>query len=205
MKCRRLVAGLVCCPLFVLLMILCLVRAQIHQIQECAEYPVPTSIEDEENRETFMQLALWDTLNDEAKQCVLQRIADIEATYLGTPRVIVTISELPIQTVACYCDYDHRITVNSLHLGDMEKTVIGVLHESRHVWQHRVCEVRLSEEQQNLLLFRDIVQMRCEITNYIHGSDDLTGYYFQLIESDSRAYAEDRFTTVYLSHLPAVS
>ena len=201
MRIKKIIAAIMCCLLLTALGSICWARAQA---QDYVEYPTAEDIPDD----IFMQLALWDTLDDDSKQQVLQGVSDIEAINLGVQRLEVIIdSTLPDQTIACYCDDRHRISVNSSYLDNMEQATVGVCHEARHALHHAAADAldNLSEAQKRLVIFKDIEQIRRELNSYIHGSDDLLGYYQQVVEIDSRSYAEERFNTFYLAHLPAVS
>ena len=186
-----------------MLLSLCWARTQAH---EYVEYPAPTTID---NPDMFMKLALWDTLDQDTKLRVSQWISHLEANHLGLPTMKVVIdSSLSERTIANYYDIEHLISFNSLYLDDMQKCCIAVLHEARHNFQYRMSEIidELDEKQKALLLISDFVIIRRELyEDYIHGYDDSIGHYFQLVEQDSRAYADERFSTAYRIRLPAVS
>lgn len=103
----------------------------------------------------------WSALSTPAKLNVLQTVVNIETYYLGLPHELNVITgPLPENTMACYNDRTHVITINIDHLEvDQAHDILDSLcHEARHAYQHRLCDVydSISEEQRELLVFYNI-------------------------------------------------
>lgn len=103
----------------------------------------------------------WSALSTPAKLNVLQTVVNIETYYLGLPHELNVITgPLPENTMACYKDRTHVITINIDHLEvDQAHDILDSLcHEARHAYQHRLCDVydSISEEQRELLVFYNI-------------------------------------------------
>lgn len=144
----------------------------------------------------------WSTLSTPEKLNTLQTVANIEAYYLGLPHELNVITEpLPENTLACYNDRTHVITINIDHLeADSAHEILDSLcHEARHAYQHRLCDVydSVSEDQRELLVFYDVQMFKQEFSSYVDGKEDALGYYFQWCESDARSYARESVIDYY--------
>lgn len=144
----------------------------------------------------------WSALSTPAKLNVLQTVVNIETYYLGLHHELNVITgPLPENTMACYNDRTHVITINIDHLEvDQAHDILDSLcHEARHAYQHRLCDVydSISEEQRELLVFYNIQMYKQEFSNYVDGKEDAFGYYYQSCESDARAYAREAVIDYY--------
>ena len=144
----------------------------------------------------------WSTLSTAEKLNTLQTVANIEAHYLGLPHELKVIAgPLSENTLACYNDGTHVITININHLeADSAHDVLdSVCHEARHAYQHRLCDVydSISEDQRELLVFYNVQMYKQEFSNYVDGKDDAISYYFQWCESDARSYARESVMDYY--------
>lgn len=144
----------------------------------------------------------WSTLSTAEKLDTLQTVANIEVYYLGLPHELNVIAEpLSENTLACYNDRTHVITINIDHLeSDSAHDILdSICHEARHSYQHRLCDVfdSVSDEQKELLVFYNVQMYKQEFSSYVDGKDDATGYYFQWCESDARSYAREAVIDYY--------
>ena len=144
----------------------------------------------------------WSTLSTTEKLSVLQTAANIETHYLGLPHELNVIAgPLSENTMACYNDKTHVITINIDHLetDPAHDTLDSLCHEARHAYQHRLCDVydSLSEDQRELLVFNNVQMYKQEFSNYVDGKEDAFGYYFQWCESDARSYARESVIDYY--------
>ena len=144
----------------------------------------------------------WSTLSTAEKLNTLQTVANIEVYYLGLPHELNVIAgPLSENTLACYNDRTHVITINIDHLeSDSAHDILdSVCHEARHAYQHRLCDVydSVSDEQKELLVFYNVQMYKQEFSSYVDGKDDAIGYYFQWCESDSRSYAREAVIDYY--------
>lgn len=143
----------------------------------------------------------WNTLTTPEKLNTLQITANIEAYYLGLPHELNVITgPLPENTLSCYNDRTHVITIDIDHLeGDSAHDILDSLcHEARHAYQHRLCDVydTVSEDQRELLIFHNVQTLKQEFSSYV-GKEDVLGYYFQWCESDARSYAQESVIDYY--------
>ena len=156
------------------------------------------------NIEVVVQLDedIWATLSSQEKLNTLQTIANIEANYFGLPHELnVTIGHLSENTLACYNDAKHLITLNIDHFehDPAYKVLDSLCHEARHAYQYRLCDLfdSTSEEQKELLLFYDVQYYKQEFSNYVDGKENIYEYYFQWCEADSRDYAREAVADYY--------
>lgn len=144
----------------------------------------------------------WSILSTAEKLNTLQTVANIEVYYLGLPHELnVIIGPLPENTLACYNDRTHEITISIDHLeaDSAHDTLDSLCHEARHAYQHRLCDVydSVSDEQRELLVFYNIQMFKQEFSSYVDGKEDALGYYFQWCESDARSYAQESVIDYY--------
>ena len=136
----------------------------------------------------------WSGLTPKEKLNTLQTIANIESYYLGLPHKLrVTVGILSEETLACYNDRTHTITININHLEcDKAHSILDSLcHEARHAYRHRLCDLynSINKEHKELLLFYDVQLFDYEFNNYVDGKTDAEGYFDQACERDARSYA----------------
>ena len=141
----------------------------------------------------------WFPLSEKEKLQVLQAICNCEANYWGMEdRIMVVMDDLEEGEVGTYYDSERRIVIDKQHLekDDAIEVLDTVLHEMYHAWQH--CLVRLyldsSESQRKMRVFMHCEEYLNEMKNYQNSGDsheEFMEYYGQLIEQDSREYAED--------------
>lgn len=104
-----------------------------------------------------------------------------------------TIILLQEETLGYYDDQTHTIAINInfLQKGNSTDILETLTHEAFHAYEHRLVDLytNAADELKDLrLLHRAKIYIE-EFENYIDGSDDPIGYFFQAVEFDSDAYA----------------
>lgn len=140
----------------------------------------------------------WNTLTTSARLETLQEILNIECAYLGLPGSL-TVSVIEMDRESVHGSYSHsKRTVNInqtvFSSASPEYLLSILLHEVYHSFEHACIDLLETSDSsyQNLMLFDRAVIYAYESSNYISGEDDYQAYYNQLMEADSRAYAELR-------------
>lgn len=140
----------------------------------------------------------WNTLNTSARLNTLQEILDIECAYLGLPDPL-TVSVIEMDRESVHGSYSHskrtvNINQNIFSNASPEYLLSILLHEVYHSFEHACIDLLKTTDPsyQNLLLFDRAVIYAYESSNYISGEEDYQAYFNQLMEADSRAYAELR-------------
>lgn len=151
----------------------------------------------DENLETLAVLGgkAWEALPAEEKLTVLQKVADIERSYLGLPhRLYVGAGDMG-ELSGYYNDSTHEIMIDRDHLlNDPSWDLVNtVCHEAYHAYEHRLVDAlyHIDCEYEGLKVFRDVDQYAKEFAQYKNGEEDLESYYSQRCESDARKYARD--------------
>ena len=144
----------------------------------------------------------WSLLSTEKKLNTLQTVANMEAYSLGLPHELnVRLGLLSEQTLACYDDNTHRITINIDHFeaDEADEILNSVCHEAFHAYQHRLCDIydSLDDNDKKLLAFYHVPYYKQEFSNYIPGDGNATDYYLQWCERDARAYAKEAVAKYY--------
>jgi len=95
--------------------------------------------------------------------------------------------------------YDHsdrtvNVNCSAFEEASPEYLVSVLLHEVYHGVEYALVEIYLSTdtEYRDLKIFGKAPIYLDELTNYVNGSEDYEKYHAQLIEEDSRKYAEER-------------
>lgn len=103
-------------------------------------------------------------------------------------------------TLACYNDNTHIITVNIDHLKvELAYDILDSLcHEARHTYQRCLCDVYDcgSVAQRDILVLYNVQMFKQEFSNYINRKEDATGY-SQRCESDTKLYAQKEVINYY--------
>jgi len=144
----------------------------------------------------------WDTLSNQEKLDILQKIANLEQAYLGIPHAVtVGASELEETTFGCYNDTKQSITINLewLDILDSWSVVETVCHEMYHAYQYCLVDIynTLPEETKRLYMFKIIPYYEYEFANYIEGAEDPEAYAKQYCEKGAREYAYNRMVVYY--------
>lgn len=149
----------------------------------------------------LLQEDSWAKLDATERLNVMKVIADIEANYLGIPKVSICTEVLDEHTFGHYNNSTRTITLNLSYLttASARTMLTTVCHESYHAYQYRLVELYegLKAEDKDLLLFNEAAQYRDEFANYVDGSDNYYTYSRQWCEADSEEYAEDAVIDYY--------
>lgn len=90
---------------------------------------------------------------------------------------------------------------------DSEKVLNTVLHEIRHNFQHRMIDMyqsieeHIDEQYKDLQVFREIQEYRENFSDYCSGDENYDEYYRQVVEQDSREWAEKRIKEFYIYYI----
>ncbi len=163
---------------------------------------VPQTISNNIDTILLLQEEEWANLTTQEKLDILQTVANIEAHYLGLPNELnVGTANLDENTLACYNDRTHTISIDLNHLEN--DSVYDVLnsccHEAYHSYQHRLVDAynAADENSRGLRIYKLAVQYGQEFNNYVDGDHDFCSYYYQDCEIDARDYAEDAVYDYY--------
>lgn len=139
----------------------------------------------------------WSSLSDREKHDLLQQVVDTECRYLGLPQHTVSLVEMELPSVLGSYSHKNR-TVNLNHNvfleASAERLISVLFHEMYHGVEYALVEVYLSADP----VYRGINALAKaetyldELTNYTYGEENFEKYYAQLVEQDSRKYAEER-------------
>lgn len=141
----------------------------------------------------------WSELDLQQKVDILLVVVEIETYYLGLdkePKIVVR-TMAPF-TMGGYANVNNTLFLNRDHLDydPPEEVLDTILHEVRHCYQHKLCELFESVDiaYRDMIFLRDARQYIFEFHNYTEGTNDYEIYYNQSCESDAREYAAMRFT-----------
>lgn len=139
----------------------------------------------------------WESLSYREKYDTLQQVADTECLYLGLPQVTVSLVEMERPSVMGYYDHSDRtvnVNHNAFQEASAEYLLSVVFHEIFHCMEYGLVEVYFSVDPvyRELQIFDKAEIYLEELTDYTDGFEDPGKYYAQLVEQDSREYAEKR-------------
>lgn len=139
----------------------------------------------------------WNTIDQKQKLTILQNIIDIESHYLNLDgQINITTKNMNKKKMAYYSTKNHTIVFNNTTLKqkDPYKVLNTCLHECYHVYQQKLVRLLKNKElnMNDLYAYNKAVTYSQEYKNYVEGTKDYKGYYYQSIEIDARAYAKGR-------------
>ncbi len=143
---------------------------------------------------------------------VLQTICDYECIVgFGCNSAVLRSTEIiKPMTLGYYEDEFQTITLDRelLRGNHVEKLVETALHEARHHYQYRLIDLyravqgNLTEDNRNMAPFREAKAFLLNFQDYQETeTDGYAAYYEQLVEQDSRAFAEKRMRETYLYYI----
>ena len=145
----------------------------------------------------------WQNLRCDEKIDILQKLANIEITYLNINPVRVVSSKLDIRIG----EYDYKkkiICIDYEHLkyATPEKIINTIEHEIRHAYQDFWIEMFdwNNEETLTSVFCKEVRERKAERETYIDTKKDYDKYYLQSQEHDAREYAQERCTFI-ISHI----
>ena len=194
-KCRMIV-GLILSMVYLLSVLGIIYSGAVLTPKQSADTPITNYSTIENNLDTIslLQEDIWKNLSLQDRVNVLQMIANIEASYLGLPHELNVISAvMDEETLGYYNDQIHTIAFNIdfLRQGNSADILETLSHEAFHAYEHRLVDLyeHAADELKDLRLLRSAKIYSEEFKNYIDGTDDPIGYFFQTVEFDSDAYA----------------
>lgn len=192
----RMIAGIILSTVYLASILGIIYSGAVIIPNQTADTPVVNYSTIENNLETICLLEeeTWDNLSLQERMDVLQVIANIEASYLGLPHELNAISAISDEeTLGYYDDQTHTIAINIdfLQNGNSADILETLTHEAFHAYEHRLVDLyeSVTDELKELRLLHRAKIYSDEFENYIDGSDDPIGYFFQAVELDSDAYA----------------
>lgn len=150
----------------------------------------------------------FSALTPQEKIDVLQAICDYESIAVfgcNSAKVCAAMIE-DDRTAGYYTNEDQTITIDLEHLkyGDTDDIVRTLLHETRHHYQHRLIDLyrsvepNLTEDNRNMSPFKEAKAFLLNFEDYQEIEwDGYDAYYEQLVERDSRGFAEKRMNECY--------
>lgn len=153
----------------------------------------------------------WKEYGTQEKLDILQTVCTYECTEnLGcvSPKVLSGQPEND-RVYGEYSENTNTVLIDIDHLeNDPLATVLDtLLHEARHAYQHAVVkafseiETGLDDQALALNCFKTIASFRDNFEHYYTGKDDLFAYYHQVVEYDSRVWAQERMKSTYLNFI----
>ncbi len=148
----------------------------------------------------------WNKMPNERKLDILQKIAAYESVFtLGIPIPKVITAELGegILGKAVYSDNTIRISDTHLEQAGIYYILQTLLHELRHMWQHRATQLLsdippdVVEKYSDFYVIKDFTEYKENLLNYIDHEESEKGYYSQPVETDSRRWADEMMKENY--------
>lgn len=149
----------------------------------------------------------WEKIPKEERATAMIDLARIEKNYLGiTQEIKIEFVNLESKNLAGSTNaQDGVIRLDEGYLSrytnryNAHEAMDTVCHEMRHIYQHEIINLykKVDETDQKLLIFRSADKYIDEFNNYIPSNEDGTKYSNQLVEEDSRAYADTRKNYYY--------
>lgn len=149
----------------------------------------------------------WEKMSKEERATAMVDLARIEKNYLGiTQELQIQFVNLESKNLAGSTNaQDGVIRLDEGYLSqytnryNAHEAMDTVCHEVRHIYQHEITDLykKVDEADRKLLIFRSADKYIEEFDNYIQANEDGTKYYNQLVEQDSRGYADTRKNYYY--------
>lgn len=145
----------------------------------------------------------WESLNNEQKLDALQRIVNIESTYLGCDAMPLVADTLPDNEGGHYDATLGKIFVDYglLEGNDAEKCIMTIIHEVRHRYQDEMV-LAVNWDYKNAHKLRDLLKVNSWKNNYGNYTDAADGseeeYFYQPLEYDAYSYSLSQ-TDLYFS------
>ncbi|MDD6193594.1 MAG: hypothetical protein PUB19_01695 [Lachnospiraceae bacterium] len=137
---------------------------------------------------------IWMAQSESNKIKILNTILCIEENYLGLSNVSLIIDDLPQNKGGYYNKKRRTIYLNRYYLDDNQQILKSLLHEVRHSYQVRMCElyIKLSPADRALYAFYDTRAYIDEYQGrYISPEENHTMYLKQESEIDAYRYSRE--------------
>ena len=171
-----------------------------------------TVINEEDDYSTFSFLQQfeekkWAVLSKNDRMQALKELCEYERNYLGITRDLqisfVNLAGRNIVGVASPEEgtilIDENYLTEDSNVFNARGAMNTIIHEMFHIYEYElmVLSEKLNDEEKKLLKFNSVNDYLLESENYISNRLDYSGYFNQLLEKDSRAYAELRVNENY--------
>ncbi|MCR5205970.1 MAG: hypothetical protein K6E47_13075 [Lachnospiraceae bacterium] len=176
--------------------------------EDAEEYSLERVIEDNYGKLKILMYEEWDQADYNARMDALEILLDIieKELRLNENIQLSTVFMGYFSTVsACYVDEDKTVYINELRLysdnyegegGNQGLRMISTIaHEMFHCFEYRLTS--LPDEVLDMESFENIKQYQYELSHYINGDEDLTGYNNQVIEKDANTYGDIKAKQIY--------
>ena len=143
-----------------------------------------------------LQQSCWEAMTGQERLDTLERVLDLECDYLGLPYQL-TLREMQSDTLwGSYSHSRRTVSINETLLedGNRKQALSTLFHEVYHSVEHAMAQVfeQSDETLLQLQMFDSARVYSREFADYISSEEDYQAYRAQLVESDSRAYSEQR-------------
>lgn len=149
----------------------------------------------------------WAVLSKDDRMQALKELCEYEMNYLGITRDLqISFANLAGRHILGAASPENGIIlIDENYLTEGSKVYNAraamntIIHEIFHIYEHELMELseKLNDDEKKLLKFNSVNDYLLESENYISGTLDYSGYYNQLLEKDSRAYAGLRVNENY--------
>ncbi len=152
----------------------------------------------------------WECLSEHEKLNVLRAICDYECRVtLGCRSVEVRTGLLGEGTGGEYTHHTGGFVVDREHLrsADARAVLTTALHETRHAYQNQLADAYdsirhlLTDEQKELAPLAVAQDIRENRMDYHRPEEGFAAYYDQYMETDARAWADERVEALYVYFL----
>lgn len=145
----------------------------------------------------------YESMSTEKRLENLQKVVNYSAAHLGIYEPVkICIDENVNDSIYGFSNNsDNTIHLNVEQFNSSGKISVFIcFHEIFHIFQKYMCAsydgLNLSEENENLMIYREIRQWRYERENYITSSDNPEGYANQHLEKSANEYALSKVSEI---------
>lgn len=149
------------------------------------------------DKETYAAMSTEEKLEN------LQKVVNYSVAELGINETVkICVDENVNDSIYGFANNsDNTIHLNAEQFNSSGKTSVFIcFHEIFHIFQKYMCAsydgLNLSEENENLMIYREIRQWRYERENYITSSDNPEGYVNQHLEKSANEYALSKVSEI---------
>lgn len=145
---------------------------------------------------------MYASMSTEEKLENLQKVVNYSAAELGLNETVkICVDENVNDSIYGFTNNDNTIHLNVEQFNSSGKASVFIcFHEIFHIFQKYMCAsydgLNLSEEDANLMIYREIRQWRYERENYITSSDNPEGYINQHLEISANEYALSKVSEI---------
>lgn len=145
---------------------------------------------------------MYASMSTEEKLENLQKVVNYSVAELGLYETVkICVDENVNDSIYGFTNNDNTIHLNVEQFNSSGKASVFIcFHEVFHIFQKYMCAsydcLNLSEENENLMIYREIRQWRYERENYISSSDNQEGYVNQHLEKSANEYALNKLSEI---------